>query len=269
MDNDIYTSDDLIKKANKDALLAARMEYNSKIATFVGESADRLAFAKDQIDQIIAEAAESFGADPAYVGRHLNDVIAAEIKTAENDNTRTLEKGLGVDGERVKEDLTNAGDAFNPFKDNKSSDKDTSEKGLGVSGEKGEEAVSEVETISVEFSDNEGENKDVAEGFAGGPETPDSEVKDPSEPALDETDELVHSDIDYHQGPVLEEGLRGPSAGGKGVKHDLKEDTFKWTKVQDRIVTEAANCCGPDCQNCNCGGACGTDCKCRTSKKKV
>lgn len=264
--SDIYTSDEFQKKANKSALILARTRYNELIAPFVKNSSERFEFAANDIEKIVVGAAFEFDADEEYVRSNLREVIAEEIKTAESEDKRTLEKGLGVGKERVKEDLTNAGDAYNPFDGDSSSDKDTSDKGLGVSGQKGEEAVSEIKEISLEFSENDAENKEVGDDIAGGPETPESEVKPVDEKPDDVAEE---SDISYGGGSVLEDEIRGPSGGGKGAVHDLKEDTFKWTKVEDRLVIETATkeaCCGSDCGGCDCGGSCGSDCPC---KKKV
>jgi len=185
----------------------------------------------------------------------------ASVKISESENKRTMDKGLGVDGEAVKEDLTNAGKSYTGFGDGKGDAKD---KGLGVEGEKGgEEATSEYKSESVNFDKNDAENEDAVEGFGGGPESPSSEVKDPSE-RPDES--IEETDISYHNGPVLEKEIRGPSAGGPGKKHELKEDTFKWTKVEDRLIVSTMESCGSDCKNCSCGDSCGKDCPC---KKKV
>jgi len=181
-------------------------------------------------------------------------------KAADSDNKRTMEKGLGVDGEAVKEDLTNAGKSYTGFGDGKGDAKD---KGLGVDGGKGgEEATSEYKSESVNFDKNDAENKDAVEGFGGGPESPSSEIKDPSE-RPDES--IEETDISYHNGPVLEKEIRGPSAGGPGKAHDLMEDTFKWTKVEDRLIvsTMESYSCGSDCASCNCGDSCGKDCPCK------
>jgi len=178
----------------------------------------------------------------------------SKIKTADSDNKRTMDKGLGIDGEAVKEDLTNAGKSYTGFGDGKGDAKD---KGLGVEGEKGgEEATSEYKSESVNFDKNDAENEDAVEGFGGGPESPSSEVKDPSE-RPDES--IEETDISYHNGPVLEKEIRGPSAGGPGKKHELKEDTFKWTKVEDRLIVST--------KEDPCDGSCDGDCSC--DKKKV
>lgn len=267
---DLYTSDEFQKKANKSALILARTRYNELIAPFVKNSSSRLEFAKDQIEKIVAQAASECDAEADYVNRNLMQIIAEEIKTAESDNKRTMDKGLGVDGEAVKEDLSDAGKSYTGFGEG---DGDAEAKGLGVDGDKGgEEASTEAETISIEFSENDAENKDAVEGFGGGPESPSSEIK----PVDERPDDVaVKSDISYGGGSVLEDEIRGPSGGAKGpgkAVHDLNENTYKWTKVEDRLISEvkeAASCCGSDCENCSCGGACGADCSCKTSKKKV
>jgi hypothetical protein len=180
--------------------------------------------------------------------------IYGSKRTADSDNKRTMEKGLGVDGEAVKEDLSDAGKSYTGFGDGKSDAKD---KGLGVDGDKGgEEATSEPKSESVNFDKNDAENEDAVEGFGGGPESPSSEVKDPSE-RPDES--IEETDISYHNGPVLEKEIRGPSAGGPGKKHELKEDTFKWTKVEDRLIVST--------KEDPCDGSCDGDCSC--DKKKV
>lgn len=255
---DIYTSDEFQKKANKQALILARTRYNELIAPFVKNSSERLEYAKNDIEKIILAAVEQFDADADYVRSNLRAVIAEE-----SDNKRTMDKGIGIDGEAVKEDLSDAGKSYTGFGDGKSDAKD---KGLGVDGEKGgEEATSEYKSESVNFDKNDAENEDAVEGFGGGPESPSSEVKDPSE-RPDES--IEETDISYHNGPVLEKEIRGPSAGGPGKKHELKEDTFKWTKVEDRLIvnTKESSCCDSDCSNCSCGGSCSGDCPC---KKKV
>ena len=148
-----------------------------------------------------------------------------------------MEKGLGIEGESVKEDLTNAGDSYPGFGGEKA---DTGSSGVGVEGDKGgEEATTKPESQDLSFGTSDGEKADE-KGFGGGPENPPSEVKDISEAPID----VEVSDVSYHNGPVLEDDIRGPSAGGKGSQggkgevHDLKKDTFKWTKVQDRIILD-------------------------------
>jgi len=334
--SDIYISEDLIKQANKSALLYARTQYNEKIAPFVKNSSARLEFAKESIDKIVVSAANQFNADVNYIRNNLYSVIKesgpydmdyddddrgyykqdqylsdngrvaycsnpgcptygepqnvvvteipataidpgdervdpeecpecystwmweapdvdddiqslASVRLSESEDKRTLEKGLGVGGERVKEDLTNAGDAFNPFGDGKSGDQETRDKGLGISGEKGEEAVSEIEQISIKFDVSDVENKDATEGV-GVKETPNQEVK----PIEDSPIDVEKTTVDYHSedGPILEKEIRGPSAGGPGKKHDLKEDTFKWTRVENSLIIKDSSC---SCDgNCHC-----------------
>jgi hypothetical protein len=78
--NDIYTSIDEEKNANKNALLFARSKYMRLIDPFVKGSSDRLAFAQNDIDKIIAESVGRFNASQEYVSRHLMASIQDDLE---------------------------------------------------------------------------------------------------------------------------------------------------------------------------------------------
>jgi hypothetical protein len=81
--NEIFIEDKLQQDANKKALLLAQTRFRAQILPFVGNKPERLAFARNEVDRIVAECATQMGADVEYVQSRFDAYIADAVAVSE------------------------------------------------------------------------------------------------------------------------------------------------------------------------------------------